>query len=92
MIGMLIGILFINYLTENKQSKKIRIVLVLAGFNLWLNTDFGFAILISLLALLIIQIANLKEIFMNFMFSVIGFMIYPISLILLDHSINTRFF
>ena len=86
MIGMLIGILFINYLTENKQSKKIRIVLVLAGFNLWLNTDFGFAILISLLALLIIQITNLKEIFVNFMFSVIGFMIYPISIILLGYD------
>ena len=78
--GMLIGLFFINYATGKMGSKHIRLIFILAGFNLWLNTDFGLAILVSLLALNLL-INGLKELFINLIYLTIGFSIYPLIII-----------
>jgi hypothetical protein len=76
--GMLIGLLFINYAAGDRVSKKIRLVFVLTGINLWLNTDFGLAILVSLLVLNTIINNKLRDFFMSFIYLAIGFLIYPL--------------
>jgi hypothetical protein len=92
LLGMMIGYLFINYLTDRKSSWQFRIAFTLAGLNLWLNTDFGLAIVISLTVLFIIEIKTLREYFVNSVYFLVGFILYPVSITLLGKDLNWSYF
>ena len=92
LLGMIIGYLFINYLNDRKSSWQFRIAFILAGLNLWLNTDFGLAIIISLTALFIIEIKILREYLVNSIYFLVGFIIYPVSITLLGKDLNWSYF
>jgi hypothetical protein len=82
--GLVVGWLLITSVFTNKtKQKKIcaSIGFFLAGLSLWLNTDFGLALLLSVLLFTLIQSIQGKDIAPSSIFIVVGFLSYPFTLI-----------
>jgi hypothetical protein len=82
--GLIVGWLLIAAVfTDKTKQRKIcaSAGYFLAGLSLWLNTDFGLALLLSVSLFTLIQANKSKDIALSSIFIVVGFLSYPFTLI-----------
>lgn len=82
--GLIVGWLLITAVfTDKTKQRKIcaSAGYFLAGLSLWLNTDFGLALMLSVFLFTLIQTYKSRDIALSSIFIVVGFLSYPFTLI-----------
>lgn len=87
--GMIVGLLLLTSIFATKIStKKISSIAgyLFMGLTLWLNTDFGLALLLAVLLFMVIQNNSVTQYIMNGLWLSVGFLSYPFLLLAFGKS------